>query len=132
MNHSYEEIRDVAIDLLAGREQGTYDLNQYEHLLVGVAEVFQKRAGTSPQQGFQVWGSQSGAQLSHQDREHFLEVFWGLFREGLITLGLDDSNREFPFFRVSSLGARLLAQKDAYFFHDVSTFENIIRTEMQY
>ena len=130
MDHSYEEIRDVAIDLLAGREKGTYDLNQYEHLLVGIADVFQKRDGQVQQQGARPWSGQSGSQLSHKDREHFLEIFWGLFREGFITLGLNDSNREFPFFRISSFGARLLEQKGAYFFHDVFTFEKVLRTEI--
>ena len=124
-DHSYEEIRSVVIDLLAGREKAPYDLSQYEHLLIGVASVFLQRENEYIQ------GVVGGnPQLSRADREKFLEVFWGLFREGVITLGLNDANREFPFFRVSGLGRRLLDGGQAYFFHDVSTYENLIRTEI--
>jgi hypothetical protein len=59
-----------------------------------------------------------------------LEVFWGLFREGIITLGMNDANREFPFFRLSSYGKQILEDKDAYFFHDVSTYETLTRREV--
>jgi len=122
-NHSYEEIRDVTLDLLAGRARGAgYNLDQYQHLLLGVGSVFQSR-----ETGQHVEGD---TRPSAQDSELFLEVFWGLFREGIITLGCNDANREFPFFRVSSFGKRLLQGKDAYFFHDVASYEKIIRAEI--
>jgi hypothetical protein len=34
MDHSYEEIRNVAIDSLAGREKTTYGADQFQHLLL--------------------------------------------------------------------------------------------------
>jgi hypothetical protein len=117
MDHSYEEIRSAALDLLAGREEASYDLSQYEHVLIGVAEVFQRRGENLRQRSFG-----SGRDLSQQDRELFREVFWELFRQGIITLGRDDSNRNFPFFRVSSFGKKLLAGKDAYFFASSKKF----------
>jgi len=43
MNHSYEEIRDIILDLLSGREKAGYEVGQYEHLAIGVAEVFKRR-----------------------------------------------------------------------------------------
>jgi len=130
VDHTFEEIRAAAIDLLAGRENATtYDLSQYGHLLIGVAEVFERREGTRQQPGG-YHAFPGDAQLSRADRELFLEVFWALFREGIITLGLNDSNREFPFFRVSEFGRRLLADQQAYFFHDVSSYENLIKAEV--
>ena len=33
MDHSFEEIRAAALDLLAGREKGSYPLTQYQSLL---------------------------------------------------------------------------------------------------
>lgn len=74
--------------------------------------------------------SSGNGNLGSQDREILLEVFWDLFRQGIITLGLNDSNREFPFFRVSSHGKRILENQSSYFFHDVSTYEKLIRTEI--
>jgi hypothetical protein len=121
MDHSYEEIRNVALDLLAGREKAAYDLSQYENLKIGVASVFLNR---------EMGSIHHNPNLSAGDSETFLEVFWGLFRDAVITLGLNDSNREFPFFRVSDFGKRLLNGGQAYFFHDVSSYERVTRTEI--
>jgi len=68
--------------------------------------------------------------LSANDSELFLEVFWSLFREGIITLGLNDSNRDFPHFRVTQFGRKLITHEVAYFFHDVSSYERAIKTEV--
>jgi len=129
MDHSYEEIRSASLDILAGRENASCGFSQYENLMIGVAGVFQQREGPSQQEGPRIL-SGGETQLSRADREVFLEVFWGLFREGVITLGLDDANREFPFFRVSGFGRRLLKGGDAYFFHDVSSYEKAIRSQV--
>jgi hypothetical protein len=91
--------------------------------MIGVAEVFAQQQ-TEPGQGVQIFGTHAG--LRGEDRELFLEVFWDLFRQGIITLGLNDSNREFPFFRVSSFGRRILDGHESYFFHDVSTYTKLI------
>jgi hypothetical protein len=129
VDHSFEEIRAAALDLLAGRELGAYDLTQYQNLLIGIAQVFDRREGGQGGRGYQGGGT-FGPSLSSSDRELFLEVFWGLFREGIITLGLNDSNREFPFFRVTQFGTRMIAQGHAYFFQDVSSYERLIRSEV--
>lgn len=123
MSHSYEEIRNAALEVLAGRIQPSYSPDQYAHLMIGVAEVFAKQDAT-PGQAVHISGSQ--AELQGDDRELFLEVFWDLFRQGIITLGLNDSNREFPFFRVSSFGRRILDGHESYFFHDVSSYTKLI------
>jgi hypothetical protein len=131
VDHSFEEIRNAALDLLAARERGSYDLSQYEHLLIDVAEVFQRREGQSDAQRGVVRRAGGGdAHLSPADSERFLEVFWGLFREGVITLGCNDSSRAFPFFRVTEFGHRIIQHQQAYFFHDVDSYEKVITTEV--
>lgn len=122
MGHSYEEIRRVAIDLLSERESPSYSLTQYEHFRISVGEVFAKREGKTI--------DPYNSQLDSEDNEIFLEVFWDLFRQGIITLGMNNSNREFPFFRVTSLGKKILQNQSGYFFHDVSSYENIIKLEI--
>jgi hypothetical protein len=117
MDHSYEELRSVALDILAGRERGYYDPNQYEHFKNGISDVLETRARG---------GRIVNTQLSPHDSEIFLELFWDLFRQGIITLGLNDYNREFPWFRVTSFGKKLLAGIDTYFFHDLSSYEKVI------
>lgn len=129
MDHSFEEIRSAALDLLAGRERGSYDLTQYQHLLIGIGEVFARREGRSQDRNYQGGGT-FGPSLTSNDRERFLEVFWTLFREGVVTLGLNDSNREFPFFHLTEFGRRIIAHQQAYFFHDVSIYEALVRSEI--
>ena len=126
MDHSYEEIRAVAIDILAGREKVPSGSQQFSCLEAGVAEVFARRSGSrSATAGFIPVSA-----LSTVDGDTFLEVFWDLFRQGIITIGWNRSNPEFPFFRVSGMGQRILANQSAYFFHDVSTYTSIIRKEI--
>jgi hypothetical protein len=127
MEHGYEEIRAAALDVIAGREKGfTYEANQFRYLAIAVAEVLMRReqpekSRTFPRQPFE---------LSSAESETCLEVFWDLFRQGIITLGLNDMNPQYPFFRVSRLGKTILDHQQAYFFHDVSTYEALIRREV--
>jgi hypothetical protein len=92
-----------------------------------VAEVLEERSDGENQQGRVTGGfSSQSSYLSQEDKELFLEVFWGLFREGVITIGKDDQNREFPFFRVSRHGEKILENQSTYFVHDVSSYERRI------
>ena len=120
MDHSYEEIRSVALDILSGREKCQYQPSEFANLKADVAEVFARRAGVVRQ------GS-GDAKLSITDRELLRDVFWDLFRQGITTLGWDDLNADYPHFRVSYLGARILEHQELYFFHDVSSYEKVVR-----
>lgn len=118
MEHSYEEIRKMALDILVGRVEYPYSPDQYEHLRIAVGGTLEEREkGQRSEQ----------PNMSKNDSEIFLEVFWDLFRQGIITLGLNDNNREFPFFRVSAYGKQIIENQDPYFFHDVSSYETAIK-----
>jgi len=120
--HSYEEVREAVLHLLRNsRVPGS----QYRNLEVELAEFFRQK-GEGGQLG-NVFGT---ADLSPADAEVFLEVFWDLFRQGIITLGANASNPEFPFFRVSAAGRRILKGGELYFFHDVSSYERVINREI--
>jgi hypothetical protein len=125
MSHTYEELRAAALDVLAGREPVPYELTQYESLSRALGEVFAKREGRIQTSHFG-----SGNALDPQDKELLLELFWDLFRQSVITLGLDDNNREFPFFHLTRLGRQLAQGQEAYFFHDVLSYEDAIRREV--
>lgn len=125
MNHSYEELRDVILDLLSRQEKGGYGLNQYEHLATGVAEVF-KRRGDGQQAT-----TYGNPQLDVEEKELTREIFWDLFRQGIITLGCNDSNQNYPFYRVSHYGQKVLDNQETYFFYDVSSYEQAIKKEVQ-
>ena len=125
MPHSYEELRAAALDILTRREHVTHEPSQYEHLSLGLGEVFARREGRTQPGHF-------GATypLDAQDKETLLELFWDLFRQGIITLGMNDSNREFPFFKLTQSGQRSAAAGNTYFFHDVASYEAAIRREV--
>jgi len=117
MDHSYEELRRAVFDILAGRWRWTYEPNQFVHLKKEVSDLLQTRERN---------GRIINTALSDNDSDLFLELFWDLFRQGIITLG-DHNDLTFPFFRVTSFGKKLLDGTDPYFFHDVSSYEKVIK-----
>ena len=127
MPHSYEEIRSATLDVLAGRVATQYTANQYAHLKIGVGKALRGRDGL-PEPAPGAYPADSS--LEQADADLFLEIFWDLFRDGVITLGFDDSNKEFPFFRITGRGNTLLSGGEEYFLHDVSGFEKQIKAEI--
>jgi hypothetical protein len=126
-DHSYEEIRKAAVDLLAGRDKSLHmapETRQYATFLTGVADVLERREGRGGESRHHT------PSLSNNDRELFREVFWELFRQGVITLGLNDSNREFPHFSLSHFGKKILDNENTYFFHDLSTYTALIQSNV--
>ncbi len=122
--HSYEEIRAIAVELLSGRVRGQFANNQIGHLKINIAECLAKRgAQSSPSQA----GYRGEPRLSGMDDQLADEVFWDLFRQGIVMLGLDAHNQGLPWFRVTSFGQKILQQGEPYFFHDLSSYEAAIR-----
>lgn len=121
-NHSYEELRAVALELLAGRQQPGAG-QQYEQFKRALDEALSRLEHRTPS------SSMSSTSLSSHDSELFMELFWDLFRQGFITLGLNDSNRAFPFFRVTAVGRKML-EGNPYFFHDLSSYEQVVREQV--
>jgi hypothetical protein len=114
--HSYEEIREVVIAILLGDENTRFPPEQWSNLTSGVAEVISRRQGTTDVGGVQF------PTLHPHDSELIRDVFWDLFRQGFITLGLNDSNAEWPFFRLSHFGQTALKNQNPYRFHDTNTY----------
>lgn len=114
--HSYEEIREIVVDTLLNRTP-----NQWELLLTEVATEFAKRSG---QQG------PITAPLHPYDSELVRDVFWDLFRQGFLTLGMNNSNPTWPWFRLSHFGQQRLRTLSPYRFHDTVSFLSIVRKEV--
>ncbi len=123
--HSYEEIYQVALDLISLRETTRYPVNQFLYFRMGIAEVFNRRELAS--RGISEIPPGNPPENQH-DADLCQEVFWDLFRQGIITLGSANVSDAFPYFRVSTYGKKFLEQNQSpYFFHDVSTYEAVIR-----
>jgi len=119
MPHSYEEIRAAAFDVLSGRVQVQYQPDQYQHLKIGLGEALEKRGLQGPRPPGMY---PAEAALDRPDSNLFLELFWDLFRQGIISLGTNDANPEFPWFHVTEMGRRILAGDNPYFAHDVTGY----------
>lgn len=120
---TYEEVRNAAIRVLSGKVEAKYNPDQYEHLLLAVEDLL---APPAPQ-GFYAGNRR---ETNPEVRRHFLEVFWDLFRQGVITLGMNDSNREFPFCRLTAHGKKIVSDEHSYFIHDVSALIDRVRKEV--
>lgn len=121
--HSYEELREIVIQILA--EPRRIPGSQFSNLEREVAEFLEKRG-----QGSGRKDTLGGTCLSGADANKLLEVFWDLFRQGIITLGADSSNPQFPFFRVTEHGKRIVSSRDPYFFHDLSSYVTVVTHEL--
>jgi hypothetical protein len=123
--HSYEEIREVVVDILLGRVKVAYEPSQWGNLKSGVAEILARRENKPGQQ------VHPGQQPLHPyDAELIRDVFWDLFRQGFITLGMNDNNPQWPFFRLSHFAEKTLAGQSPYRFHDANSFLGLVRSEV--
>ncbi len=97
MDHSYEHIRKTTIDSITQTRGGTF-----EGLRNAVAGALQEGEGNASRPGALIHFS-SRPELSYNESRLFVEAFWDLFREGIITLGTDADNPNLPWFRASRL-----------------------------
>ena len=113
--HSYEELREVVIDiLLNAKETGA---NRFEKILEKTAlEFAAQEAGPG------------AARLHQDDVELILEIVWDLFRQGIITFGLNASSPGWPWLRLSRFGECAL-QHGLYRFHNKAEFLKALHSE---
>lgn len=116
--HSYEELRNVVMDVLQLRISGN---NQYTTLIENVARLINEREGTGANLGAGMAYQGAATALHPHDRDKLLEIFWDLFRQGVITLGLNDSNPQWPWFRLSRFGESEAA-REPFRFHDTTSY----------
>jgi hypothetical protein len=113
------------VDILLRRVKVHYEPTQYVDLVSGVGEVFAARRNQPLQRSVL-----AGQPLLPGDAEITCDVFWDLFRQGFITLGLNDSNSSRPFFQLSYFGEKTLGTQSPYRFHDTGSFLALVRKEI--
>lgn len=126
MAHSYEEVRDATFDLLSGREQLPgfgMSLNQYRSLESAVADVLAHRGSPTNI-------TYANSRMPSHSADLFREIFWDLFRQGIITFGINSANENYPWFSVTEHGRRVLQGQNPYYFYDVQSYERVIRTNI--
>jgi hypothetical protein len=111
--HTYEQVRDVVIDALTGTTIKMAAPWQYNSLLGAVLSKLQ-----------------SDQYISDADGKTVADVFWDLFRQGYITLGFDNPNNFWPFFRLSPFGQQSLATANPIRFHDATSYMALVRARV--
>ena len=125
VDHSYEELRSVVVDILVGREKTHYPPVQYSSLALGVGEVLARRGSPAPE--VPLTSSPDEVRLGRHDVELVRDIFWDLFRQGFITLGLNDNNEMWPWFRLTQYAQTTLAAQSPYRFHDTGSYLGLVR-----
>jgi hypothetical protein len=115
--HNYEEIRSAVVDILLGI--GHEPVSQFGSLPDAVHQLLSLRARKDPR----------ALRQSDQDEELVRDVFWDLFRQGVITLGMNNTNTNWPWFRLSHFGQKTLASQSPWRFHDTSSYLTLVRRE---
>ena len=122
--HGYEELRVLVVDELLARTCSNFD-----ELLEKVGQGILRRHNRWPlppdEKGMIYRGAT--AYLHPYDGLTILEVFWDLFRQGIITLGKDTANPGWPWFRLSRFGESINRQR-VFRFHDTASYITMIKT----
>lgn len=130
MNYTYEELSAITLDILSQRRVTSEFPNQIYHLQTSVNDVLHElNRKVNPNEEHQYQHSGTN-RLDEEDLNAISEVFWDLFRQGIVTPGINEQNNNLPWFRISTLGKKLLAQKETYFFHDLQSYEAAIRKQI--
>lgn len=126
MSHTYEEVRDATFDLLSRRVPSSgfgVSLNQYRSLESAVADLLSQRGSPTNV-------TYANSRMPSQSANLFREIFWDLFRQGIITFGIDSANENYPWFSVTEHGKRVLQGQNPYYFYDVQSYERVIQTNI--
>ena len=122
--HSYEELREVVINvLLDANDKG---VDRFEKLLEKAALELCRQDGQAHEQQHFCYGS--AAELHPDDAELVLEIVWDLFRQGVLTFGLNAANPGWPWIRLTRFGECVL-QHGPYRLHNKAEFMRALRCE---
>lgn len=123
-DHSYEELRELIISILLNAPEN--GVNRFEKLLERTSlELFKQDAHEDEQNRFSYGAA---IQLRPKDAELVLEIVWDLFRQGIVTIGLNPANPGWPWLRLSRFGECAL-QQGLYQFHNKAAFMKTLRSE---
>jgi hypothetical protein len=125
-NHSPEKIRNaITATLIRFNHPGASTQLEYGSLGNHVATHLNREDGNGSDE-------QSFNNLSNDDKSLFHDIFWDLFRQGIINIGQPkEVHTAFPLFRLSTFGKTVLENDSKYFFHDVITYENCLKSEIE-
>jgi hypothetical protein len=122
VSHSYEEIRAVSIAALLARPSGVFN----EHVEDVGRTLLQQQGAWPPTQTGAAYAGVA-ALLHPQDPDLILEVFWDLFRQGVVTLGHSIDIPGWPGYRLTRFGRQAELQAP-YRFHDTASYVAMVKS----
>ena len=130
-DHSLEEIRTAAIAVLAKQvTEGNDHGWQYTTFKSAIANHFSTMEQSSTGYNRHSFSYGNEERLSPHDANLFLEVFWGLFQDKIICLGIDDANNQFPWFRVTQWGQQYLLDDNPFRFQDGESYVSLFQSRI--
>jgi hypothetical protein len=122
--HSYEEVRGIAVDVLLSKQSG-----QFNDFLEAIGKtLLEGRNQWPPPSQYRGVAYPGVAAFMHpDDTSSILEVFWDLFRQGAITLGLDANQPGWPGYRLTRFGQQI-AQQSPLRFHDTQAYIALVKS----
>jgi hypothetical protein len=131
MAHSYEELRLAVYDVLSGRIHVGINVNipvqDFNSLKIGVGKSLESKGLQDPRPPY---GYVADNALDPSDAAVVRQLFWELFRQGILTPGKDGLNDNFPYFEITDFGRRAVTGEESYFVHDVSGYEARMKKEV--
>ena len=122
--HCYEELREMVLAILSRSDENR--VNRFEKLLETTALELCEQDGLDNEHQHISYGA--SAQLHPNDAELVLDIVWDLFRQGIVTLGLNPANPGWPWLRLSRFG-ECAVQQSLYRFHNKAAFMKALRSE---
>jgi len=119
----YVEIRSLVLEALRQRHE-----TQFLSLCYLVAELaVRKSVVPNPHQGRVVSGDTFAP--TNDDQEIIREIIWDLIIERVVTIGINSSNTEWPFLRLTSYGLQVIAS-EMPIPHDPSGYMEYLRAQI--
>lgn len=125
---TFEELRKIVLQALNKyREAGANHLqfggfsSEVAHELLDIQGRLKNPGHVTVHYGFG---------LSSENQRHFLQLFWQFFREGIISLGSDIENPQFPFFHLTEKGNASLDGAGTFDFYNEDSYIKRIKNEV--
>lgn len=123
LNISFDEIRNLILEYLKKNAE-----TQYSSICNGVAQIAVNRGiAPNPQPNTAIQGATYS--LDDHDSELVREIIWDLIIERILTIGVDSTNPNWPFLKLTSYGLEIIkSQKPIP--HDPSGYLNRVKEEI--
>ncbi len=120
----YSTIRKLVIEVLKN------GVSQYGDIRSGVANKLTDYGYSQETTSFLMSYSRSYKELSKDDEDKVNQVVWDLIIERILTIGLDGTNNEWPFLRLTEFGKKIIKNEESVIVYDINGMINLLRKKI--